>query len=68
VNEMRFSRNGYYIEKYVKCMNCGVLIYDAGTPAERNGKTQIFCSDWCIEWSDLRASGAQDIRLPLPRS
>ena len=27
---MRFSENGYYIEKYVKCANCGLLIYDEG--------------------------------------
>ena len=32
---MRFSKNGYYIEKYLKCLNCGVLIYDAGIKAER---------------------------------
>ena len=24
---MRFSNNGYYIEKYIKCDNCGMLIY-----------------------------------------
>ena len=22
---MRFAPNGYYIEKYLKCANCGVL-------------------------------------------
>lgn len=65
---MRFSKNGYYIEKYVKCANCGVLIYDDGKPIERDGKAQTFCSDWCIEWSALRASGAKDIRLPLPKA
>jgi N-methylhydantoinase B len=65
---MRFSKNGYYIEKYVKCANCGVLIYDEGTPIERHGKTHIFCTDWCVEWSALRESGAKEIRLPLPRS
>ena len=27
---MRFSDNGYYIEKYVKCANCGLLIYGDG--------------------------------------
>jgi hypothetical protein len=65
---MRFSRNGYYIEKYVKCANCGVLIYDAGKPVERKGKTLTFCSDWCVEWSALRESGAKNIRLPLPKA
>ena len=27
---MRFSNNGYYIEKYIKCDNCGMLIYGDG--------------------------------------
>jgi N-methylhydantoinase B len=62
---MRFSKNGYYLEKYIKCSNCGVLIYDAGVTSERKGKQQIFCSDWCVEWSALRESGAKNIRLPL---
>ncbi len=65
---MRFSDNGYYIERYIKCMNCGVLIYDEGMPMQRDGKDLIFCSNWCIEWSVLRESGADDIRLPLPRA
>ena len=30
---MRFSKNGYYLEKYIKCFNCGVLIV--------NGKFRI---------------------------
>ncbi len=64
---MRFSDNGYYIERYIKCINCGVLIYDEGLPVERAGKDLIFCSEWCIEWSTLRETGADDIRLPLPR-
>ena len=36
---MRFSDNGYYIEKYVKCANCGMLVYGAGHrgPAPRQG-------------------------------
>lgn len=62
---MRFSKNRYYLEKYLKCFNCGVLIYDAGLQAEHAGKTQLFCSDWCAEWAALRASGAEYIRLPL---
>lgn len=62
---MRFSANGYYIEKYIKCMNCGVLIYGHGIEVERHGKQQIFCSEWCVQWSALRESGAENIRLPL---
>jgi N-methylhydantoinase B len=51
---MRFSANGYYIERYVKCMNCGVLIYDEGLQVERDGKPLTFCSPWCEDWSALR--------------
>ncbi len=51
---MRLSSNGYYVEKYVKCDNCGLLIYDQGMPVEQGGKQKLFCSDWCIEWSRLR--------------
>jgi len=55
---MRFAENGYYIEKYVKCDNCGVLIYDAGlTSASAQQRDLIFCSEWCIEWHAQAASG-----------
>ncbi|MFQ6185983.1 hydantoinase B/oxoprolinase family protein [Sinorhizobium meliloti] len=59
---MRFSSNGYYIEQYVKCCNCGQLIYGEPTKTRGNDK---FCSEWCVEWTD-RPTG--DTRaLPLPR-
>lgn len=50
---MRFSENGYYVESYVKCDNCGVLIYDEGI--ERD--TQRFCTHWCAEWKAQKAAG-----------
>jgi 5-oxoprolinase (ATP-hydrolysing)/N-methylhydantoinase B len=62
---MRLSRNGYYVEKYVKCDNCGLLIYDEGITVERGGKAQLFCSDWCIEWSRLRESGQEYFQLKI---
>jgi N-methylhydantoinase B len=62
---MRFSSNGYYIERYVKCANCGLLIYDDGIPVERTGGTEIFCSDWCIRWAELRESGQDYFQLPI---
>lgn len=65
---MRLSSNGYYVERYLKCANCGILIHDEGKTVQRAGKPQLFCSDWCIEWSALRESGAENIRLPLPRA
>jgi 5-oxoprolinase (ATP-hydrolysing)/N-methylhydantoinase B len=60
---MRFSENGYYIEKYVKCANCGLLIYDQGIEV-RNGPG-VYCSDWCIEWARLRDSGQDYFQLPI---
>jgi len=62
---MRFSENGYYIEKYVKCANCGLLIYGAGIGGERHGRTALFCSEWCVEWARLQDSGARDMRLSI---
>ena len=38
---MRFAEKGYYVEQYVKCANCGMLVYgesvegQAGRPARR---------------------------------
>ena len=58
---MRFSENGYYIEKYVKCANCGLLIYDEGIQVQ-NGSA-VYCSDWCIEWAKLRDSGFKNDQL-----
>lgn len=64
---MRFSQNGYYIERYVKCDNCGVLIYGAGCPASVTGVPQLFCSQWCIDWASARHRGVDEPRIPLPR-
>ena len=44
---MRFSDNGYYIERYIKCDNCGVLLYEDGLKGEVAGEAKLFCSDWC---------------------
>ncbi len=33
---MRFSPNGFYIEKYVKCDNCGLLVYGSGIKGTRH--------------------------------
>ena len=59
---MRLSANGYYVERYVKCANCGGLIHDEGTPAPGG----VFCSGWCIAWFSRRAAGATG-PMPLPR-
>ena len=39
---MRFSENGYYIERYVKCANCGLLVYGEGiAERSRHGKLRL---------------------------
>ena len=68
---MRFSENGFYIEKYLKCANCGLLVYGAGVKAQLSGKHQLYCSDWCAEWAAQRAKENGLIRMaivhpPLP--
>jgi 5-oxoprolinase (ATP-hydrolysing)/N-methylhydantoinase B len=62
---MRFSENGFYIERYVKCRNCGLLIYGDGVAGTLGGKPARFCSGWCVEWSRLKEAGAKDPRLPI---
>jgi N-methylhydantoinase B len=62
---MRFSANGYYIERYVKCANCGVLIYDEGIAGERHGKACVYCSPWCVDWAGLRDREEGYFRLPI---
>lgn len=55
---MRFSDNGYYIEQYVKCDNCGVLIYDEGLSSSSELQRELlFCTEWCIEWHRQAAAG-----------
>ncbi|MDH0572772.1 MULTISPECIES: hypothetical protein [Pseudomonas] len=55
---MKFSENGLYIERYVKCANCGVLIY----PQDADKKVKIdhkeLCSDWCVTWAAEREKRA----------
>ncbi len=64
---MRFSDNGYYIERYVKCDNCGMLIYDDGIKEKISGVEKLFCSDWCKKWATARANGVEEPKIPLPR-
>ena len=64
---MRFSDNKYYIEKYIKCDNCGMLIYGKGLNS-KGLPDLLFCSDWCIDWYKSKASGNKDPRIPLPKS
>ena len=60
---MRFAPNHLYIEEYVKCANCGVLIYEK--PAAKNPEKikssekiikngRVYCSQWCLDWEQAR--------------
>ncbi len=61
---MRFSPNGYYIERYVKCDCCGVLIYDEGIKGEDPPVTgALFCSTWCREWQTQKLAGIESPRI-----
>lgn len=53
---MKFADNGYYIESYSKCSNCGVLIFEATEKATRRWQGQRFCSQWCEDWYVARNS------------
>lgn len=64
---MRFSANGYYIERYVKCDCCGVLIYDDGIAAQHpQAGALLFCSNWCREWHTQKLAGIESPRVALP--
>jgi N-methylhydantoinase B len=65
---MRFSDTGYYIERYLKCDNCGILIYKDPIKVAIAEGDKLYCSDWCQQWAAQRASGAAIPRLPLPRT
>lgn len=47
---MRFAEKGYYIEQYVKCANCGILIYGPAL----GSSPALFCSEWCRDWPERR--------------
>jgi len=64
---MRFSDTGYYIERYVKCDNCGVLIYKEPVKVATPAGESAYCSDWCKEWAAQREAGVAIPRLRLPR-
>ncbi|MGE0483226.1 MAG: hypothetical protein AB7Q81_03710 [Gammaproteobacteria bacterium] len=64
---MRFSANGYYVERYVKCDCCGVLVYDAGiTVEDATGERRLYCSPWCREWQAQKLAGVESPQVELP--
>jgi hypothetical protein len=51
---MKFSHNGLYIERYIKCANCGVLLYEASAKEQAQHEGETYCSQWCIDWKIKR--------------
>mgnify|MGYP001159211618 CR=1 FL=1 len=61
---MRMSENGFYVEKYNKCACCGLLVYGEGVRTGP-GPKGLFCSPWCVEWTERRAKGEDDPVMPI---
>ena len=64
---MRFSKNGWYIERYVKCATCGMLVYGEGIAGSRHGKACTYCTPWCVEWA-AKADSAVAAAHATPRA
>ena len=62
---MRFSANGYYIERYVKCANCGMLVYGDGIAGKRHGKACVYCSAMVHRVGDADPIARLAISLPI---
>lgn len=54
---MKFAPSGYYVESYVKCANCGLLIFKDQLDRTIDGAPKLFCSSWCADWFEARACG-----------
>jgi N-methylhydantoinase B len=68
---MKFSENGLYIERYIKCGNCGVLIYEKEGQGLLTQDDVTYCSQWCIDWKIARgvrrAKKGQELQNGGPR-
>ncbi len=54
---MKFAQNRMYVESYLKCRNCGILIFHGSVAEKRDAVTvdgARFCSSWCAEWARAR--------------
>jgi hypothetical protein len=51
---MRFSENGLYVERYIKCGTCGALIYGKQDQQLLTYEGVIYCSQWCLDWKQSR--------------
>jgi hypothetical protein len=62
---MKLSENGLYVERYIKCGTCGVLIYDKGDQQLLTHDGSHYCSQWCIDWKEAREAREADLRKPI---
>ena len=54
---MKFSKNKLYIETYIKCVNCGILIFEdskKNMPQHSSENGRVYCSSWCVDWETER--------------
>jgi len=51
---MKFSENGLYVERYIKCGTCGALIYEKRDRQLLTHERINYCSQWCIDWKKSR--------------
>ncbi|MEQ8651908.1 MAG: hypothetical protein RIC87_05545 [Kiloniellales bacterium] len=51
---MKFSANRLYVERYLKCANCGVLVYENDKEQLKDEGGTLFCSSWCQDWAKKR--------------
>ena len=67
---MKFAQNRMYVESYLKCQNCGILIFHGSAAEQRDSVTvdgARFCSSWCVEWARERTQRrAAEARSPHP--
>jgi hypothetical protein len=61
---MKLSENGLYVERYIKCDTCGVLIYEKGDQQLLTEDGIYYCSQWCIDWKKAREARRATRRKP----
>ena len=55
---MKFAKNRMYVESYIKCHNCGILIFHGSEADKKDSITTAkglrYCSAWCVTWETDR--------------
>ncbi len=56
---MKFAKNRMYVESYIKCHNCGILIFEGSLTDKTESVTLNgvrYCSAWCVSWETERTT------------